>query len=122
MSYDMEIDKNIDFFEYLSIMMKGDGKLFLNKYFGTWNDVKTSVMLMKTYQVCENELKKKNEEYTEEDVAKMVKKAILNPQYREQIVKFMDYFMNNENLTFPLLTDTPDKTRKASKCASLPNI
>jgi hypothetical protein len=94
---------NNRFFQFIDLIM-GDPKLrsYIDEFFGDWDETKTVIMIMKTYQVIEIELKNRELKYgklfNNEDRRKLIigliKEILANGECRQELIKNMNIFMN----------------------------
>jgi hypothetical protein len=95
------------FFQFMDIIMNDD-KLrgFIDEFFGDWDDVKTSILMMKTYQVIDLELKhleetkriKIGQTNRRKLMIGLIKEMMTNSECRQELVKNMNVFMGTEHL------------------------
>ena len=90
------------FFQFIDLIM-GDPKLrsYIDEFFSDWDETKTVIMIMKTYQVIEVELKSREFKYgkifSNEDRRKLIigliKEILSNSECRQELIKNMNIFM-----------------------------
>jgi len=90
------------FFQFIDLIM-GDPKLrsYIDEFFSDWDETKTVVMIMKTYQVIEVELKSREFKcgkiFSHEDRRKLIigliKEILSDSQCRQELIKNMNIFM-----------------------------
>ncbi len=95
------------FFQFIDIIMT-DEKLrgFIDEFFGDWDDVKTTILIMKTYQVIDIELKrledndkyKINSDERRKLMIGLIKEMMTNSECRQELVRNMNVFMGTEHL------------------------
>ena len=95
------------FFQFIDIIMT-DEKLrgFIDEFFGDWDDVKTTILVMKTYQVIDIELKrledndkyKINSDERRKLMIGLIKEMMTNSECRQELVRNMNVFMGTEHL------------------------
>ncbi len=95
------------FFQFIDVIMN-DEKLrgFIDEFFSDWDDVKTTILIMKTYQVVDTELKRLEEngkyKINIEDRRKLmiglIKQMMTNSECRQELVRNMNVFMGTEHL------------------------
>ena len=95
------------FFQFMDLIMNDD-KLrgFIDEFFGDWDDVKTSILMMKTYQVIDLELKhleetkriKIGQTNRRKLMIGLIKEMMTNSECRQELVKNMNVFMGTEHL------------------------
>ena len=95
------------FFQFMDIIMNDD-KLrgFIDEFFGDWDDVKTSILMMKTYQVIDIEIKhleetnriKIGQTNRRKLMIGLIKEMMSNSECRQELVKNMNIFMGAEHL------------------------
>ena len=95
------------FFQFIDIIMN-DEKLrgFIDEFFGDWDDVKTTILVMKTYQVIDIELKrledidkyKINTDERRKLMIGLIKEMMTNSECRQELVRNMNVFMGTEHL------------------------
>lgn len=86
------------------IMNDNITRCFIDEYFNDWDDIKTMVMFIKTYQIVERQIKMfeytNGKKFVEEERRKMmiglVKNLISNTESRKEIVKNMNAFMKSD--------------------------
>lgn len=89
------------------IMNDNITRCFIDEYFNEWDDIKTSLMFIKTYQIVERQIRMyeytKNKKFEEEERRKLmiglVKNLITNSESRQEIVRNMNSFMETEYST-----------------------
>lgn len=92
------------FFQFIDLIM-GDPKLrsYIDEFFSDWDETKTVIMIMKTYQVIELELKSREFKYgkifSNEDRRKLIigliKEILSNSECRQELIKNMNIFMTS---------------------------
>ncbi len=90
------------FFQFIDLIM-GDPKLrsYIDEFFGDWDETKTVIMIMKTYQVIDIELKNREftygKNFSHEDRRKLIigliKEILTNSECRQELIKNMNIFM-----------------------------
>lgn len=90
------------FFQFIDLIM-GDPKLrsYIDEFFGDWDETKTVIMIMKTYQVIDIELKNREftygKNFSHEDRRKLIigliKEILSNGECRQELIKNMNIFM-----------------------------
>ena len=106
------------FFQFIDLIM-GDPKLrsYIDEFFGDWDETKTVIMIMKTYQVIEIELKNRELKYgklfSNEDRRKLIigliKEILASGECRQELIKNMNIFMNaNYNQCQKFIKDKTD--------------
>ena len=98
---------NNKFFQFIDIMMN-DPKMrtFFDEFFSDWDDIKTTIMVMKAYQVIDVKLKSLEVETTNTISPDMrrkmmigiIKEMLITSECRQELVKNMNEFMGIENL------------------------
>lgn len=99
--------KNNRFFQFMDILMNDDNlRGFIDDFFSDWDDVKTSILMMKTYQLIDMEIK--NLEQTgslqigpgnrRKLIIGLVKEMMTNSECRQELVRNMNQFMGMEHL------------------------
>jgi len=86
------------------IMNDNMTRCFIDEYFNDWDDVKTMVMFIKTYQIVERQIRMfeytNNKKFDEGERRKLmiglVKNLITNSESRKEIVKNMNNFMASD--------------------------
>ena len=113
------------FFQFIDLIMTDD-KLrgFIDEYFSDWDDVKTSILVMKTYQVVESEMKR----LEETGVSKisrisssnrrklmigLIKEMMTNSECRQELVRNMNVFMGTEHLNCRNMIETSLKNTES---------
>lgn len=101
---EIDIEYNT-FFNLMDYVMNDNmTRLFFEQYFKDWDDIKTIVMFVKTYQIVDKELHRleyKNKKKFDKDnrrkmIIGLIKKLISNSESRKEIMKNMYSFMNIE--------------------------
>jgi len=92
-------EEPIDFMGKLGkVMSDPKFKVFFGEYFQDWSNVKTAIMLMKTYSFIEEEYYKRTGLKMEsEEVINILKKMISDKECRHLIVEEMGSFMAEKN-------------------------
>jgi hypothetical protein len=95
--------KDNRFFQFIDLIM-GDPKLrsYIDEFFSDWDETKTVIMIMKTYQVIDLELKNREVKYgtifSNEDRRKLIigliKEILSNSDCRQELIKNMNIFMS----------------------------
>lgn len=95
------------FFQFIDIIMNDD-KLrgFIDEFFSDWDDVKTSILFMKTYQVVDAELIrledsgriKTGQSGRRKIMIGLIKEMMTNGECRQELVRNMNVFMGTEHL------------------------
>jgi len=71
-------------------------RTFFDSYFENWDDVKTVIMFMKTYEMIDKEYFKKFEQKIEpKKMSKILKEMMIKGDYRRMIVGKMMHFMSD---------------------------
>jgi len=78
---------------------------FIDEFFGDWDDVKTTILVMKTYQVVDSELKRLEEngkykiniEERRKLMIGLIKEMMTNSECRQELVRNMNVFMGTEH-------------------------
>ena len=74
-------------------------RAFFDSYFENWDDIKTVIMFMKTYEMIDNEYSRKFGCKIEPiKMSKILKEMMSKSDYRSMIVNKMVYFMNDKQL------------------------
>ena len=85
------------FFEMTNLMSDENFRQFFDKYFNDWNDVKTVIMFMKTYQFIENEYIKKEQKIPDNNkMAIIIRNMISDSNYRQFMAKNMINFIEGK--------------------------
>ena len=92
-----EIKKPSNFLLELSNLMNNhEFRTFFDSYFENWDDVKTVVMFMKTYEMIDKEYTRKfNQKIEPKKMSKILKEMMIKGDYRRMIVGKMMHFMND---------------------------
>lgn len=78
------------FFSFLDkLMTNAELRQYIDKYFGDWTDVETTIMFIKLYQNVEAEFKKNGCPIGSEEIIGIVKGLITTSSYRKEIVNEM---------------------------------
>jgi hypothetical protein len=94
-----------NFFNLIDYIMNDDmTRLFIEEYFKDWDEIKTSLMFIKTYQIVDKEIhnleRKNNKKFEKDERRKMIialiKNLISNSESRKEIVKNMCVFMDSD--------------------------
>jgi hypothetical protein len=95
------------FFQFIDIIMN-DEKLrgFIDEFFDDWDDVKTSILVMKTYQIIDLELKrienignyKINMDNRRKLMIGLIKEMMTDSECRQELVRNMNVFMGMDHL------------------------
>jgi hypothetical protein len=103
------------FFQFIDLIMTDD-KLrgFIDEYFSDWDDVKTSILVMKTYQVVESEMKRLEEtgvsrisiSNRRKLMIGLIKEMMTNSECRQELVRNMNVFMGTEHLNCRNMIET----------------
>jgi len=96
---------NNRFFKFIDILM-GDPNLriYIDEFFGDWDEIKTVIMIMKTYQVIDAELqnhefengKNNNNEGKRKLIIGLLKELLSNSKCRQEIIINMNIFMGGK--------------------------
>lgn len=99
--------KNNRFFQFIDVMMN-DPKMrsFFDEFFSDWDDIKTTIMIMKAYQVIDIKIKELETESSKSITVDMrrkmmigiIKEMIADSECRQELVKNMNQFMGTEKL------------------------
>jgi hypothetical protein len=99
---------NNRFFQFIDTMMN-DTKMreFFDEFFGDWDEIKTTIMVMKAYQVIDHKIKQlefeKKKLLPVEIRRKMMigimKEMLTTSECRQELVKNMNEFMGNSQLS-----------------------
>ena len=85
---------NNRFFKFIDILM-GDPNLriYIDEFFGDWDEIKTVIMIMKTYQVIDAELQnhefengKNNNEGKRKLIIGLLKELLSNSKCRQELI------------------------------------
>ena len=95
------------FFQFIDIIMN-DEKLrgFIDEFFDDWDDVKTSILVMKTYKIIDLELKrienignyKINMDNRRKLMIGLIKEMMTDSECRQELVRNMNVFMGMDHL------------------------
>lgn len=89
------------------IMSDPQFKTFFNKYFQNWTDIKTTIMLMKTYYFIDEEYTKRTgKKMAGDEISEVLKKMIQDTHCRKLIVDEMDQFMGEKSKFLEYYRDT----------------
>lgn len=92
------------FFQFIDIIMNDDStRKYIEQFFSDWDDIKTTVMVMKTYQIIEEEIKrlekngkiKMTQEIRRRFMIGLIKEMMTNGDCRKELVSSMNEFMGN---------------------------
>lgn len=95
---------NNRFFKFIDILM-GDPNLriYIDEFFGDWDEIKTVIMIMKTYQVIDAELQnhefengKNNNEGKRKLIIGLLKELLSNSKCRQELIINMNIFMGGK--------------------------
>jgi hypothetical protein len=95
---------NNRFFKFIDIFM-GDPNLriYIDEFFGDWDEIKTVIMIMKTYQVIDAELQnhefengKNNNEGKRKLIIGLLKELLSNSKCRQELIINMNIFMGGK--------------------------
>ena len=98
---------NNKFFQFIDIMMN-DPKMrnFFDEFFSDWDEIKTTIMVMKAYQIIDNKMREL--EYNTKKIMLLdtrrkmmigiMKEMLTNSYCRQELVKNMNDFMGNSHL------------------------
>jgi hypothetical protein len=99
--------QNNKFFQFIDIMMN-EPKMreFIDEFFSEWDEIKTTIMVMKAYQVIDSKFKelefKTKKTMCPEIRRKMmigiIKEMLTTSECRQELVKNMNDFMGNNHL------------------------
>ena len=90
------------FFQFIDIIMNDQNtRKYFDQFFSDWDDIKTTVMVMKTYQVIDDELKrleligkvKMIPEIRRKFMIGLIKEMMTNADCRKELVYNMNEFM-----------------------------
>jgi len=82
--------------ELSNLMNNHEFRTFFDSYFENWDDVKTVVMFMKTYEMIDKEYTKKfNQKIEPKKMSKILKEMMIKGDYRRMIVGKMIHFMSD---------------------------
>lgn len=90
------------FFQFVDLLMSDDNiRKYIDQFFGDWDDIKTTVMVMKTYQVVEEEIKRleangklrMTAEIRRKFMIGLIKEMMTNGDCRAELVVKMNDFM-----------------------------
>lgn len=99
--------KNNRFFQFMDILMNDDNlRGFIDDFFSDWDDVKTSILMMKTYQMIDMEIKNLEQsgslqigsDNRRKLIIGLVKEMMTNSECRQELVRNMNQFMGMEHL------------------------
>ena len=98
---------NNKFFQFIDIMMN-EPKMreFIDEFFSDWDEIKTTIMVMKAYQVIDSKFKqlefktKKTMciEIRRKMMIGIIKEMLTTSECRQELVKNMNDFMGNSHL------------------------
>jgi|LakMenEpi03Aug12_release.lakeMendotaPanAssembly.Ray.scaffolds.fasta_scaffold338045_1 hypothetical protein len=98
---------NNRFFQFIDIMMN-DVKMreFFDEFFSEWDEIKTTIMVMKAYQVIDHKIKQLecNEkkilsiEIRRKLMIGIIKEMLTTSECRQELIKNMNEFMGNNQL------------------------
>ena len=84
--------------ELSNLMNNHEFRTFFDSYFENWDDVKTVVMFMKTYEMIDNEYSRKfGCKIEPTKMSKILKEMMSKSDYRRMIVGKMMHFMKDVN-------------------------
>ena len=82
--------------ELSNLMNNTEFRTFFDSYFENWDDVKTVIMFMKTYEMIDKEYFKKFDQKIEpKKMSKILKEMMIKGDYRRMIVGKMMHFMSD---------------------------
>lgn len=95
---------NNRFFKFIDILMSDNNlRMYIDEFFGDWDEIKTVIMIIKTYQVIDAELQNhefENSKNKIEDKRKLIigllKELLSNSKCRQEIIKNMNIFMGGK--------------------------
>ena len=97
---------NNKFFQFIDIMMN-DPKMraFFDEFFSDWDEIKTTIMVMKAYQVIDVKLKElkldtintMSSEMRRKMMIGIIKDMLTTSECRQELVRNMNQFMGIEN-------------------------
>ncbi len=99
--------KHNRFFQFMDILMNDDNlRGFIDDFFSDWDDVKTSILMMKTYQLIDMEIKNVEQTGTlqiepsnrRKLIIGLVKEMMTNSECRQELVRNMNQFMGMDHL------------------------
>jgi len=99
--------KNNRFFQFMDILMNDDNlRGFIDDFFSDWDDVKTSILMMKTYQLIDMEIKKLEQsgslqigsDNRRKLIIGLVKEMMTTSECRQELVRNMNQFMGMDHL------------------------
>jgi len=92
------------------IMSDPEFRKFFDENFNNWNDVKTVIMFMKTYQFIENEYTVKTGEIMKSsEIAVLIREMFSNKEYRRFIVDNMSNFIEDKPCHSSIIKFLPNK-------------
>ena len=98
---------NNKFFQFIDIMMN-DPKMrdFFDEFFSDWDEIKTTIMVMKAYQVIDHKIKQLEFETKQvmlpvirrKMMIGIIKEMLTTSECRQELVNNMNEFMGNRHL------------------------
>jgi len=94
--------ENNPFFQFIDLIMNDENtRKYIDQFFSDWDDIKTTVMVMKTYQIIEEEIKrletigklKMLPEIRRKFMIGLIKEMMTNSDCRKELVYNMNEFM-----------------------------
>ena len=100
---------NNKFFQFIDIMMNDPNmREFFDEFFGDWDEIKTTIMVMKAYQVIDHKIKQL--EYETKQIMSpvirrkmmigIIKEMLTTSECRQELVNNMNEFMGNKHLNY----------------------
>ncbi len=103
-----QVSKTDFFLRLTNIMSNRNFQDFFNQYFNDWEDVKTSIMFMKTYQFIDNKYQEIHlRSPCNDEMTMLMREMIENRDYRQymakNMIKFIEgkYTKNDIDVFFP---------------------
>lgn len=90
--------KNRDFFEELATVMSNEEfRKFFTEYFGSWDDIKAIMMIMKTYEYIDSEYQERTGGKMMEPskIADVMRAIMKKHEFRKIMVEGVNEFMDN---------------------------
>lgn len=83
------------------IMSDPELRTYFDEFFGSWNDIRAVIMVMKTYQMVDEQLKENNVSFSSPEQKRKVmigimKEMLVNPSCRSEMVSNMVQFEKAE--------------------------
>ena len=107
------------FFQFIDLVMNDQNtRQYIDEFFSDWDDIKTSVMIMKTYQVVEQELRSYEESSGNQMsnerrrllLVSLVKEMMTNGECRQELIRNMNQFMEGDYHNCRALVRSKDKS------------